>query len=48
MIIYGQNVPLLPAVRIYPTSVPSTDEYASSLMKVQQAAYKALELAREY
>jgi hypothetical protein len=45
-IIYGQNVCLLPAVRIYPTSILSADEHASNLMKVQQEAHKALELTK--
>jgi hypothetical protein len=45
-IIYGRNVPLPPAVRIYLTNVPSADEHTSSLIKVQQEAHIALELAR--
>jgi hypothetical protein len=45
-IIYGWNVYLLPAVRIYPTNVPSADKHAPNLMKVQQEAHKALQLVR--
>jgi hypothetical protein len=43
-IIYGQNIHLLPAVRIYSTNVPSSNELSLSLIKVQQEALKVLEL----
>jgi hypothetical protein len=45
-IIYGQNVLLLPAVRIYSTIVPSAKKHVSSWINVQEEAQKALELAR--
>jgi hypothetical protein len=45
-IVFGRKPYLLPTAKVSATSVPSADEYASNLMRIQQEARHALEIAR--
>ena len=44
--VYGREYPLLDTYRVYPSTVPASDDYYNRHQEIRNAAYQALKLAR--